>query len=271
MGNVRDVGAFGRGRGPVQWIGLLLCLALAAWLSYRVVTKESAVDTQTAIDPSAQTSSSTAPSGEPSPSTEPQPEAPNVPDQRRADFTKGDDLPDGSTLIDFGFNDSGMAVGDDGLTHGPALEGGGAGYLQTKLKSEVHSIGARVTFAKDSDAAVVLVAWRKQLVPPDEPGGLVPDTGLRVVVTPGSWKLTMVLAGSEEVLHEGTYNSLSGETVSFEVKYAGDFVYFVDPTERVTEVASPKTARLNSPWASWGLTELGPDQAPATIEAVWAG
>ena len=29
--------------------------------------------------------------------------------------------------------------------------------------------------------------------------------------------------------------------------------------------------RLAGPWASWGLSETGPEQTPAVIEAVWAG
>lgn len=39
----------------------------------------------------------------------------------------------------------------------------------------------------------------------------------------------------------------------------------------VTVVEDKRAARLAGPWASWGLSETGPEQEPAAIEAVWAG
>ena len=58
---------------------------------------------------------------------------------------------------------------------------------------------------------------------------------------------------------------------TFEVVRDGQRLYVVDPTGTVTVVEDKRVEKLAGPWASWGLSETGPEQTPAVIEAVWAG
>ena len=88
--------------------------------------------------------------GHPSPPATP----PNVPDQRRADFRKGDGLPDGSVTYDSPSSSSGLALTGEGLTHGPMKPGAtdvpGLGIVETELLSFVRSLGFRVRFDRSS-------------------------------------------------------------------------------------------------------------------------
>jgi hypothetical protein len=79
-----------------------------------------------------------------------------------------------------------------------------------------------------------------------------------------------VVDGEVHVIGSGTYLPVEGPA-TFEVRRDGRTLYVVDPTGAVTVVEDRRVDRLAGPWASWGLTETGPEQVPAAIEAVWAG
>jgi hypothetical protein len=195
---------------------------------------------------------------------------PDVPAQRHADFTRGDDLPDGAKVVNTGFNKSGLKVSGGLLVHGPAEGPGAAGFVETKLKGQVRSLGARVRFPGDDSGSVALVGWKSSLVAAHKKGGPTPATGLRLVASPGRWELSVVDDGDVKVIASGDYES-GGGSATFEVRRVKDTLYVVDPTGVVTTVEDKRVLKLAGPWASWGLSETGPDQKPASIEAVWAG
>ena len=193
---------------------------------------------------------------------------PEVAEQRHADFWAGDGLPDGSRVFNTGSNKSGMALAGGRLVHGDPVGSGAASFVETRIKGEVRSLGARVRFADGTSGSVALVGWQTSLVEADRTGAATPSTGLRLVVSPGHWELSVV-DGDVHVISTGSYEVAPGPT-TFEVRRDGSTLYVVDPGG-VTQVEDKRAARLAGPWASWGLTETGPDQSPASIEAVWAG
>lgn len=194
---------------------------------------------------------------------------PEVPLQREADFTSGDGLPEGARVFNTGANQTGMTLTDGLLGHGAAETTGAAGFVETKLKGEVQTLGARVRFPDATSGSVALVGWKTSLVEADRTGAGTPATGLRLVASPGRWELTVV-DGEVHVIGSGTYVSSEGPA-TFEVRRVGPRLYVVDPTGAVTVIEDKRAARLAGPWASWGLSETGPEQEPAAIEAVWAG
>lgn len=194
---------------------------------------------------------------------------PDVANQRHADFTEGEDLPDGARVFNSGGNRSGMALAGGVLGHG-AAEAAAAGFVETELEGEVRSLGARVRFAGPASGSVALVGWQTSLVEADRKGTETPATGLRLVASPGRWELSVVQGGDVDVIATGTYVD-DGGAVTFEVRRSGSELFVADPTGLVTSVTDKRAARLKGPWASWGLTETGPEQTPASIEAVWAG
>lgn len=194
---------------------------------------------------------------------------PDVAEQRHADFTRGDDLPDGARVFNTGGNTSGMALAGGLLVHGAPEAPGAAGFVETELAGEVALLGARVRFPAADSGSVALVGWRSSLVGADRAGGPTPSTGLRLVASPGQWELTVV-DGDVEVIGSGTYEVTDGPA-TFEVRRVGSTIYVVDPTGTVTVVKDKRAARLAGRWASWGLSETGPEQTPAFVEAVWAG
>ena len=194
---------------------------------------------------------------------------PEVELQRDADFTDGDGLPDGARVFNTGSNSSGMALTDAGLAHGAAESPGAAGFVETKLKGQVASLGARVRFAAAASGSVALVGWQTSLVDADREGAGTPATGMRLVASPGRWELTVV-DGEVHVIGSGVYDVAEGPA-TFEVVRDGQRLYVVDPTGTVTVVEDKRVEKLAGPWASWGLSETGPEQTPAVIEAVWAG
>jgi hypothetical protein len=200
--------------------------------------------------------------------TAPEVPVPEVVDQRVADFVDGDDLPEGARAFDSGANQTGMTLSEGLLTHG-APEGPAAGFIETKLTSDVASLGARVHFPGADAGSVALVGWQSSLVQSREDFGPTPATGMRLVAGPGHWELSVV---DDEVtmLGTGTYESVSGPA-TFQLLREGATLYVVDPTGAVTVIEDKRVAKLAGPWASWGLTETGPEQVPASIEAVWAG
>lgn len=193
---------------------------------------------------------------------------PDVGQQRNADFSKGDDLPDGARAFDSGSNQTGMKLSGGLLTHG-APEGPAAGFIEAKLESDVALLGVRVRFPGADSGSVALVSWQSSLVGSREDFGPTPATGMRLVAGPGHWELSVVDA-DVKMLDTGTYEPVGGPA-TFELVRDGSTLYVVDPTGAVTVVENKKVAKLAGPWASWGLTETGPEQVPASIEAVWAG
>ena len=194
---------------------------------------------------------------------------PDVAEQRHADFTIGDGLPDGARVFNTGGNTSGMALAGGLLAHGAPEASGAAGFVETRLASEVALLGARVRFPATDSGSVALVGWQSSLVGAHRAGGPTPSTGLRLVASPGRWELTVV-DGDVEVIGSGSYEVVDGPA-TFEVRRVGGAIYVVDPTGAVTVVKNKRAARLAGTWASWGLSETGPEQTPASLEAVWAG
>ena len=194
---------------------------------------------------------------------------PEVTRQREADFTGGHGLPEGARVFNTGSNSSGMALTDAGLVHGAAESPGAAGFVESKIKGKVAYLGARVRFAAASSGSVALVGWQSSLVDADRKGAETPATGMRLVASPGRWELTVV-DGEVHVIGSGVYDVTEGPA-TFEVLRDGKRLYVVDPAGTVTVAEDKRVERLAGPWASWGLSETGPEQMPAVIEAVWAG
>lgn len=281
------MGSRGFGRPWGQYFGLLVLAAGTVALIYLALTRNSDVVPDAAADPTSglsgsPTDSSSSPSAEPTGSVTDDPtEAsetpslsttpPTVPDQRRVDFTKGDDLPDGALLVDGGGNESGLSLTRDGLTHGspvnPQLAGG---LVETRFDSDVRALGMRVRFAAKRPGQATLVAWQSSIAAVFESGNTrPPPTGFRLVVSPGEWTLS-VLDGAESVLAEGTYDASNGPE-TFMIIREEEQVWVVDPTGATTTATDPRVASLAGPWASWGVTESAVDQTPAVIEALWGG
>jgi hypothetical protein len=277
----------GFGRPWGQYLGLFVLGLGTAALIYLALTQTGGDGPSAAEDPTlapaspsasvepTQTGAAPTPDGEPSaaptdaPSLAPTP--PSVPDQRRADFTAGDGLPDGAALVEGGGNESGLVLTRRGLTHGaptnPLLAGG---LVEVKLDSDVRSLGLRVRFARSNPGAVTLVGWQSSIGAVFDGGGTTPPpTGFRLEATPGSWTLS-VLDGTQDVLAEGTYES-SGGAETFQIVRQDAQVWVIDPTGATTTATDPRVAELAGPWATWGVFETATDQVPATIEAIWGG
>ena len=270
----------------LQRLGLLLLTAVTVGLCYLALTMDTSPDSDVIRDdgligaPGASDQPSQpdqqSPSDKPSATGQPPAagdlEAPEVRDQRLVDFTDGDDLPDGSVTYDSPNNASGMRFSSQGLTHGPVTRGeaDGFGLVETKLESDVRSLGFRVRFAGDRTGSAVLVGWKSSAVAALEDGSEVLPSGMRLVATPDSWRLSIVSGGGEEVLSRGSFGATAGP-LEFRVVRDDDQFYVVDPRGSVTTATKARAAALIGPFASWGLVEDGPGVTPAIIESVWAG
>jgi hypothetical protein len=193
---------------------------------------------------------------------------PEVPDLLVADFAVGDGVPIGAKVVDSGANASGLALAGGRLSHG-AAEGPASGFLEASLGSDVRALGVRVVFSASTSGSVALVGWRESLVKARKRFGPTPATGMRLVAGPGHWELSVV-DNDVRMLGSADYEPVAGPA-TFELVRDGATLYVVDPHGAVTVVEDKRVARLAGPWASWGLTETGPEQVPASIEAVWAG
>ena len=245
---------------------MLVALTLGAWAV--VLTRdEPGASSATVSDPTDST--------EPTPSSDPEVVAPSVPDQRRAVFTNGDDLPDGARIVDNDANASGMALTSQGLTHGPATGADAAGLVETRLKGDVRALGFVVLFADTSGGgqagSVALIASEASIVDALTRGEPMPGTGFRLIAAPGSWELSVDTVDDEErVIASGTYEAAVGPA-TFQIVRKGATAYVVDPDGTTVTVSDPAVEGLAGPWAAWGLTETGPEQTPSVIQAVWAG
>jgi hypothetical protein len=252
-------------------LGLGVLTALLCVLAVQHTRADPPIADGTASGP--QVGSSASASLEPRPTATATPAAssaqqpPDVRDQRRADFTAGDRLPDGSRIFDSS-TVSGMAIRDGALSHGRPAGRAAASYLETRLAGDVAKLGARVVFPQGSSGSVALVAWPASVVEAGLAGAPLPESGMRLVVTPGSWKL--VSGGQREVVAEGEFEVAVGQPVTIEVARDGATVWVSDP-EGLTSIDHPAAIALAGPWACWALLETSADQIPASIQAVWAG
>jgi hypothetical protein len=251
--------------------------ALTVVLCYLALTRETAADSGLVRDnarPGASDTSSATdePSANDDPSGDDVVKVPKVPNQRFADFTKGDDLPDESVIYDAPSNTSGMRLSAGGLTHGQVKNGetDGLGIIETELKTDVRSLGFRVRFAEAKSGSAVLVAWESSAVAAMEDDTDALPSGLRFVATAGTWSLSVITGGGEQVLTDGAFEPAAGP-IEFRVVRDADEVFVVDPSGLVTTATKVRLGELTGPFASWGLLESGPDQTPAVIESVWAG
>lgn len=196
---------------------------------------------------------------------------PEVPDQRRKDFTDGDDtLPDGARTFNTDGNASGMALTPAGLTHGRPVSAGAVGVVETKLDSDVRSLGFRVRFGEDNPGFAALLASDKSVAKALRGGRPTPATSMRLIVSPDDWRLLVGSDAEERVIDQGVFAEQAGP-VTFQVVRDGATVWVVDPTGAESKVTDDQVEELEGPWASWGLLETGVDQAPAVIEALWGG
>ncbi|WP_372733668.1 hypothetical protein [Nocardioides sp.] len=267
-----------RGVGASWWqvLGLVVLCAAAAALCVLAFSRTAPSLTDQALDDTAPSSSAgDADDGDTSASADL--EMPKVKDQRRVDFTRGDDLPDGAKIIDSDGNEAGLEVTLEGLSHGPASEGAeGRGFVEVKLKDDVRKVGFRVRFAAGVPDAgsgrAVFVA--RQASYTDAVGGdkKQPVFGYRLEAFPTGWVLSAADVVGEEgqQLAAGSYPATDGP-VSFEVVRDGLDLYVLDPTGAVSVVEFPGVEGPIGLWASWGLIEENAQQSPAVIESVWAG
>lgn len=235
-------------------------------LCYLALTRDPDPETGQAVaDPSAaptavETGASSSPTAE---------ESIEVPDQRRADFTSGDPLPEASRLYDNGLNRPGLGIRQGALRHGEPTGPLAIGSLETQLDAPVQKLGARIDFADGNSGSVALVAWQSSLIDARQAGDPVPLSGLRLVVSPGLWQLVVYDKG--EVVIAGDEYPVQPGPQTFEVSRQGDHAWVVDPSGARTDVIEVRIDQFAGPWACWQLLEETPGERPAAIEAVWAG
>jgi hypothetical protein len=279
-----------RGRVGTPWgqyVGLLVLAAATVLLCYLALSgtfsKDSDGDgasdpgvtstptdgTSTPTDDPSETDSSPS---EPTQTTSvPPAEPPAVPDQRRKDFTAGDrDLPDGARSFNTDGNVSGMALTKAGLTHGQPVKAG-AGLVEVELEGDVQSLGFRVRFASKHPGSAALIGSKDSVVSALNKGQPQPATGMRLIVSPGEWSLSVDdVDEPERTIGQGTYERGNGPA-TFRLVRSGATVWVFDPTGARTQLTDPAVEELAGPWAAWGLLEQQAGQNPAVIEALWGG
>jgi hypothetical protein len=245
--------------------------AITAVLCYLALTRQTTVDPGVAEDETSPTAAATDPGAQPPAGQDVK--APKVPDQRRKDFTQGDDtLPDGATTYDSRSSSSGLVLSPQGLTHGPVKDGetDGIGLVETELKTDVRSLGFRVRFPEGASGSAVLAAWKTSAVAALDRGGDAMPTGLRLLVSSGGWTLSVLDTDGEQTVAEGSFDP-SAAPVEVQLVREGADLYVVDPAGLVTMVTDASVPDLVGPFASWALYEPDPGLTPAVIESVWAG
>jgi len=264
--------AVGRGTRALQLGALLVLGAITAVLCYLALTRQTTADPDVAVDDTAPTAAATTEPGAQPPAGQ-DVKAPKVPDQRRKDFTRGDDtLPDGATTYDSRSSSSGLVVSPQGLTHGPVKDGetDGIGLVETELKTDVLSLGFRVRFPEGASGSAVLGAWKTSAVAAFDSGAETLPTGLRLLVSSSGWTLSVLGADGEQTVGEGSFEP-SAAPVEVQLVREGADLYVVDPSGLVTMVTDASVPELVGPFASWALYEPDPGLTPAVIESVWAG
>lgn len=240
-----------------------------------VVTREPPSSPE--INATAQPTDSSNPSPDASPSSSPTetsspedvPEVPEVQEARRANFAKGDSLPDGAQIFDLGRNESGLELLDGRLTHGAPTAPNAVSYLEAELDEDVLEVGVRVKFASEDSGGVAITAWQDSITEARQAGGRLPATGLRLAIARGSWRL-VVFDDEQTVLGRGEYEA-AGRAKNFSLVRSGDQLWVVDPSGKVEHFEDPQIEALAGPWVSWELYELKTTQTPASVITVWAG
>jgi hypothetical protein len=183
-----------------------------------------------------------------------------------ADFAEGDTLPTGTEIYDNESVGSGMALEDRLLQHGPPRGPVAVSTLETALSGDVRRIGVRLRFPGDKPGSVQLAAWQTSFVASRRDDKPIPPTGMRLLVSNGTWELTSGIA----VIGNGEFPPVPG-TMTFELYRQADRAWVVDPAGVVSPFQDPRIQELAGPWASWQLLEPDVSTTPAVIEAIWAG
>lgn len=186
----------------------------------------------------------------------------------RVNFAKGDGWPVGAGFRETGRMAWPLGVVDRLMTHGPPQGANAVSWLEKWTKSDVRTIGARVLFAPNHSGAAVLTAWHTSILATS--GLQQPRTGMRLVVTPGAWRLVAIDAHGPATLASATY-AQSGHAATFSLVRREDTVWVTDPTGTVTPVTDARVATLSGPWASWELRDDKPGKRPAGFQEIWAG
>jgi hypothetical protein len=249
-------------------------------LTYVSNNRDSGPDEPTSAAPPASVAStlaqpeSDAPSPEPTASEPPaspasvSAPAPQVPLKMRSDFSAGDAWPVGAGFREAGSFAWPLGVVDGLMTHGAARSAGAVSWLEKWTKADVRRIGARVVFAPNHSGSAALTAWHTSIL--DLAGQATPRTGMRLVVTPGGWRLVAIDARGPETIGSGAF-TLPGRSGRFDLVRKDDTVWVSDPSGTVTSVTDPRVASLSGPWASWELRDAKVGTRPAGLAEIWAG
>jgi hypothetical protein len=220
-----------------------------------------AVTTDTDVDPAA------LPAAQAPGAAEAPVRTPHVADVVRADFTQGDPWPVGAASRDTASVAWPLGIVDRVFVHGPAEGPSAVSWLARALPADVRAVGARVRFASKRSGSVALTAWHTSVLA--ESGTALPRSGMRLVATPGRWRLEAVDQDGTARLAAGRYEA-AGTSASFGLVRRGAQVWVTDPAGVVTRVSDPRVAALAGPWASWELRD-NPGTRSVAIEEIWAG
>ena len=193
--------------------------------------------------------------------------SPRVADVVRADFTKGDPWPVGAASRDTAAVSWPLGIVDRVFVHGPAEGPQAVSWLARALPADVRAVGARVRFASKRSGSVALTAWHTSVLA--ESGTTLPRTGMRLIASPGRWRLVAIDEEGTATLAAGRYEP-AGPSASFGLVRRGTQVWVTDPAGLVTQVSDPRVAALAGTWASWELRD-GPGTRSVAIEKIWAG
>jgi len=186
----------------------------------------------------------------------------------RSNFAKGDKWPVGA-----GFREAGrlawpLGVVDRLMTHGPARGPNAVSWLEKWMKTDVRTIGARVLFAPNHSGSAAITVWHTSIL--EASGQQLPRTGVRLLVTPGSWRLVAIDGKGTSELATGSYVQ-NGHSATFNLVRRNDTVWVTDPNGTVTPVTDQRVDALSGPWASWELREDKVGKRPAALQEIWAG
>jgi hypothetical protein len=197
-------------------------------------------------------------------------DVPTVRTPLRADFSAGDSWPIGAGFRETGRMAYSLGVVDRLMVHGDPEGPGTVSWLEKWTGgSDVRRLGARVLFAPNHSGAVALTAWHTSVL--ETSGTTVPRTGMRLVASPGRWKLVALDAqGRESVLAAGAWQP-QGRAASFDLVRKGAALWLTDPTGVVTTLTDPRVQALSGPWAGFELREQRVGQRPAAFQEIWAG
>ncbi len=210
---------------------------------------------------------------EPPAQPEPPPEAdvsppPKVRPTIRANFAAGDPWPVAAGFRETAGVSVALGIVDRLMTHGPPDGPGAVSWLERKLDADVRTLGARVRFAPNHSGAIALTAWYTSVL--ETSGSQVPRTGMRLVATPGEWRLIAIDAQGRTTIATGRYQR-DGQTATFSMVRSGRTLWVTDPRGTVTQVKDPRIGSFSGPWASWELSESNTGQRPAGFQEIWAG